>query len=65
MIVAYFINFYQFLKNGVLFLQVDAELDVADDIGEPALPADVVAFIEKHPELIGIDTNTRYFKYLF
>jgi hypothetical protein len=28
-------------------------LDVADDIGEAADPADVSAFIEKHPELIG------------
>ena len=28
-------------------------LDVADDIGEAADPADVAAFIEKHPELIG------------
>lgn len=28
-------------------------LDVADDIGEAADPADVAAFIERHPELIG------------
>ena len=28
-------------------------LDVADDIGEAADPADVAAFIAKHPELIG------------
>jgi hypothetical protein len=28
-------------------------LDVADDIGEPADPADVAAFIDRHPELIG------------
>lgn len=28
-------------------------LDVADDIGEAADPADVAAFIDKHPELIG------------
>ncbi len=28
-------------------------LDVADDIGEAADPADVTAFIAKHPELIG------------
>ncbi len=28
-------------------------LDVADDIGEAADPADVHAFIERHPELIG------------
>lgn len=28
-------------------------LDVADDIGEAAAPAEVVAFIAKHPELIG------------
>jgi hypothetical protein len=28
-------------------------LDVADDIGEPANPADVAAFIDRHPELIG------------
>jgi hypothetical protein len=28
-------------------------LDVADDIGEAADPADVAAFISKHPELIG------------
>lgn len=28
-------------------------LDVADDIGEAADPADVQAFIDKHPELIG------------
>ncbi|MFD2256748.1 tagaturonate epimerase family protein [Luteolibacter algae] len=28
-------------------------LDVADDIGEAAEPADVAAFIERHPELIG------------
>ena len=28
-------------------------LDVADDIGEAADPADVQAFVEKHPELIG------------
>jgi hypothetical protein len=28
-------------------------LDVADDIGEAAEPADVAAFIAKHPELIG------------
>jgi hypothetical protein len=28
-------------------------LDVADDIGEPADPSDVAAFIDKHPELIG------------
>lgn len=28
-------------------------LDVADDIGEAADPADVSAFIDKHPELIG------------
>ncbi|HEX5791008.1 MAG TPA: tagaturonate epimerase family protein [Luteolibacter sp.] len=28
-------------------------LDVADDIGEAADPADIAAFIEKHPELIG------------
>jgi hypothetical protein len=28
-------------------------LDVADDIGEAADPADVAAFINKHPELIG------------
>ncbi|RYD42902.1 MAG: hypothetical protein EOP85_10720, partial [Verrucomicrobiaceae bacterium] len=28
-------------------------LDVADDIGEAADPADVAAFIGKHPELIG------------
>ena len=28
-------------------------LDVADDIGEAAVPAEVVAFIAKHPELIG------------
>lgn len=28
-------------------------LDVADDIGEAATPADVAAFIAKHPELIG------------
>jgi len=28
-------------------------LDVADDIGEAADPADVSAFIERHPELIG------------
>ena len=31
-------------------------LDVADDIGEAADPADVAAFIEKHPELIGTVT---------
>ena len=31
-------------------------LDVADDIGEPATSADVVAFIAKHPELIGTIT---------
>lgn len=29
-------------------------LDVADDIGEAADPADVAAFIDRHPELIGI-----------
>ena len=29
-------------------------LDVADDIGEAADPADVEAFIAKHPELIGL-----------
>lgn len=28
-------------------------LDVADDIGEAADPADVTAFIDRHPELIG------------
>jgi len=28
-------------------------LDVADDIGEASEPADVTAFIDKHPELIG------------
>lgn len=28
-------------------------LDVADSIGQPAKPEDVVAFIERHPELIG------------
>jgi hypothetical protein len=28
-------------------------LDVADDIGEPAAPEEVSAFIERHPELIG------------
>ena len=28
-------------------------LDVADDIGEAADPADVQAFLEKHPELVG------------
>lgn len=28
-------------------------IDVADDIGEPANPADVALFIAKHPELIG------------
>jgi len=28
-------------------------LDVADDIGEAADPADVAAFIDRHPELIG------------
>jgi hypothetical protein len=28
-------------------------LDVADSIGEPAADADVTAFIERHPELIG------------
>lgn len=28
-------------------------LDVADDIGEAAAPADVAAFLAKHPELIG------------
>ena len=28
-------------------------LDVADDIGEAADPADVAAFIDKHPELVG------------
>ncbi len=31
-------------------------LDVADDIGTPADPADVAAFIDKHPELIGTIT---------
>jgi tagaturonate epimerase len=31
-------------------------LDVADDIGEAADPADVAAFIAKHPELIGTVT---------
>ncbi|MDH4445680.1 MAG: tagaturonate epimerase family protein [Akkermansiaceae bacterium] len=31
-------------------------LDVADDIGEAAEPADVAAFIAKHPELIGTIT---------
>ena len=31
-------------------------LDVADDIGEAADPADVAAFIGKHPELIGTVT---------
>jgi hypothetical protein len=31
-------------------------LDVADDIGEPADPADVAAFIGRHPELIGTVT---------
>ena len=31
-------------------------LDVADDIGEAADPADVAAFIDKHPELIGTVT---------
>jgi hypothetical protein len=28
-------------------------LDVADDIGEAAAPADIAAFIERHPELVG------------
>ncbi|MFP6880464.1 MAG: tagaturonate epimerase family protein [Roseibacillus sp.] len=28
-------------------------IDVADDIGTPAEPAEIVAFIAKHPELIG------------
>ena len=28
-------------------------LDVADDIGHPASPADVEAFLDKHPELLG------------
>jgi len=28
-------------------------LDVAEDIGEPAEPAEVEAFIERHPELVG------------
>lgn len=28
-------------------------LDVADDIGEPATPEDVDAFVERHPELVG------------
>lgn len=31
-------------------------LDVADDIGEAADPADVAAFIERHPELVGTVT---------
>lgn len=31
-------------------------LDVADDIGEAADPADVEAFIERHPELVGTVT---------
>jgi len=31
-------------------------LDVADFIGQPALPADVDAFLERHPELIGTIT---------
>jgi len=31
-------------------------LDVADDIGEPADPADVAAFIDRHPELVGTVT---------
>jgi hypothetical protein len=28
-------------------------LDVADEIGKPAKPADVAAFVERHPELVG------------
>ncbi len=28
-------------------------LDVADDIGRPAAPADVDAFLQRHPELVG------------
>lgn len=31
-------------------------LDVADSIGQPAMPADVVSFVQRHPELIGTVT---------
>jgi tagaturonate epimerase len=31
-------------------------LDVADSIGQPANPADVTAFVQRHPELIGTVT---------
>ena len=29
-------------------------IDVADSIGQPAAAADVQAFVERHPELIGV-----------
>jgi hypothetical protein len=31
-------------------------LDVADSIGQPASPADVAAFVQRHPELVGTVT---------
>jgi len=32
-------------------------LDVADSIGQPANPADVTAFVQRHPELVGTVAN--------